>query len=92
MLAADFVIKFDGVWGRASEQPPSGFTDLPAHRAPSGLPDGGAELFVDGSSRWIKARDMMFIHSWAPNSRELYFWQDDLGQLEPARNNLKRIQ
>ncbi|HWH68230.1 MAG TPA: hypothetical protein VNT26_02555, partial [Candidatus Sulfotelmatobacter sp.] len=93
MLAADFVIKFDGVWGRASEVPPSGFINLPAHKAAaSPLPDGGNEVFIDGSARWIKARDMRFIHSWSVSNRELYFWQENLGELETERSNLKRIQ
>ena len=46
---------------------------------------------MDGSSRFVKARDMLFIHSWNPAARELYFIQDDLGQLEPDRKNLKHI-
>ena len=34
MLAADFVIKFDGIWGNNSANPPpSGFSNLPAHRS-----------------------------------------------------------
>jgi prepilin-type N-terminal cleavage/methylation domain-containing protein len=92
MLAADFVIKFDGVWGDATQVPPSGFTDLPAHQPGSALPAGGSEVFMDGSSRWVKARDMLFIHSWNPATRELYFIQDDLGQLEPYRKALTHIQ
>ena len=92
MLAADFVIKFDNVWGRASEVPPSGFVDLPAHKARNGLPAGGSEVFVDGSARWVKAREMLFIHSWNPSAREIYFYQEDLGALEPYRTSLKTIQ
>ena len=96
MLAADLVIRFDNgsgmVWGDPSILPPSGFLNLPAHKARSGLPAGGNELFIDGSARWIKARQMLFIHSWSPANRELYFYQEDLGELEPFRNNLKTIQ
>jgi len=33
---------------------------------------------------------MLFIHSWSV-IRELYFYQDDLGALEPSRNLLKTI-
>jgi len=92
MLAADFVIKFDGVWGRSSEVPPSGFTDLPAHEPGKALPAGGSEVFMDGSSHWVKAQEMLFIHSWNVGARELYFIQEDLGDLEPIRKNLKHIQ
>ena len=92
MLAADFVIKFDGVWGRNSEVPPSGFTDLPAHEPGKPLPAGSAEVFMDGSARWFKAQDLLYIHTWSVGTRELYFYQDDLGDLEPVRKNLKRVQ
>jgi type II secretory pathway pseudopilin PulG len=95
MLAADFVIRFNlgsgFVWGDPRETFPSGFASLPAHRAASGLPEGGNEVFIDGSARWVKAAEMRFIHSWNPSSRELYFWQENLGELEPMRNNLQRI-
>ena len=78
MLAADFVIRFDAgagmVWGDPTQVPPSGFVNLPAHKTgSSGAPAGGNEVFVDGSARWIKAKDMVYIHSWAPGARELSF-------------------
>jgi prepilin-type N-terminal cleavage/methylation domain-containing protein len=81
MLAADFIIKFDGVWSRATEVPPSGFTKLPAHGSRNGRPAGGNQVFIDGSARWVKAGEMFFLHSWNVGSRELYFYQEDLGQL-----------
>jgi len=91
MLAADLVIRFDRVWGKATEVPPSGYVSLPAHKARSGLPEGGNEVFVDGSARWVMARDMMFLHSWRPSDRQLFFYQDDLGVLEPYRKNLQQV-
>ena len=95
MLASDFVIRFDVgkgmVWGDSTQVYPSGFESLPAHKAKNGLPAGGAELFADGSARWIKAQKMMFIHSWSPANREMYFYQEDLGALEPFRSALRRI-
>jgi len=55
------------------------------------VPPGGNELFIDGSARWVKAKEMMrFIHSWSVNY-ELYFYQDDLGALEPQRASLKTV-
>lgn len=94
MLAADFIIRFDGVWGRSSEVPPSGFVDLPAHKARTGLPDGGNEVFVDGSARWVRAREMFYLHSWNVATRQLYFFQEDLGEFDRLnlRKNLARIQ
>lgn len=98
MLAADFVIRFDVgsgmVWGDPSQVPPSGFTALPAHKARNGRPAGGNEVFIDGSARWVKAQEMYFLHSWSPASRELYFFQEDLGDLDRLNlvKNLKKIQ
>jgi prepilin-type N-terminal cleavage/methylation domain-containing protein len=91
MLAADFVIKFNGIWSDPSQPYYSGFVSLPAHKANNGLPDGGNEVFTDGSARWVKAKDMVFVHSWNPGSRQLFMWQDDLGDLEPFRASLMRI-
>ena len=88
MIAADFVVKFDGKWGdNASQPPPSGFSNLPAHKDKNGLPAGGNEVFCDGSAQWISAKKMYFIHSWNPGTREIYFWQDDLGTLNPGQLN-----
>ena len=88
MIAADFVVKFDGKWGDNANQPvPSGFSNLPAHKDKSGLPAGGNEVFCDGSAQWIRAKQMFFIHSWSPATREIYFWQEDLGTLNPANLN-----
>jgi len=93
MLAADFVIRFDGKWSDNANQPaPSGFSNLPAHKNSDGLPAGGNEVFVDGSVRWVKAADMRYIHSWSPATRELYFYQDNLDLVFGAQTaSLKKI-
>jgi prepilin-type N-terminal cleavage/methylation domain-containing protein len=98
MLAADFVLQYaegtSGGWASRPgvDDPPSGFSHLQAHRRSSSvLPEGGNEVFVDGSARWVKSREMLFVHSWNPASRFLFMWQDDLGDLEPLRNSLKTI-
>jgi prepilin-type N-terminal cleavage/methylation domain-containing protein len=98
MLAADFVIWYTegnlGGWASrpGTDDAPSGFSNLQAHkRTGSALPDGGNEVFVDGSARWVRSRDMFFIHSWNPGGRHLFFWQQDLGQLEALRSFLKTI-
>lgn len=97
VLAADVVLWFtEGGWSSRSgvDDPPSGFSNLQAHKRPKGnLPDGGNQVFTDGSGRWVKSRDMRFIHSWNPGGRHLYFYQDDLGELEPYHrlNALKKV-
>jgi prepilin-type N-terminal cleavage/methylation domain-containing protein len=93
MLAADLVIRFDNKWSDNAANPaPSGFSNLPAHKGARGLPEGGNQVFIDGHVEWIKAGKMYFLHSWNPGSRELYFYQDDLGALEPFRTSLKKVQ
>jgi prepilin-type N-terminal cleavage/methylation domain-containing protein len=92
MLAADVVAQADGVNWNYPYSPGDGWSSLPAHLDTlNKLPAGGNEVFIDGSARWIKAsKKMTFNHSWS-NIRVLYFWQDDLGLLEPKRPNLKTV-
>ncbi len=77
---------------RAAGRPGGAFTliELPAHKSARGTPAGGNEVFVDGSARWIKAREMFYLHSWNAGSRQLYFYQDDLGALESLRSSLTK--
>lgn len=74
-LAADAAIKVDGTWGGGPE---ASYKDMPQHRGGSGGPPVGVnQAFVDGSARWIKARQLHFFHSWSPSTRIAYFYQDD---------------
>ena len=95
LLAADLVAKPDGISWNFPTTPGSGWSSLVAHKeGRSTLPAGGNEVFIDGSARWIKAREMVFVHSWNP-TRELYIYQEDLGLLEPfrtGRNPLKKVE
>ena len=93
MLAADLVAQPNGLgtgWSYPYT-PGSGWSSLPVHQNSSGvLPAGGNEVFIDGSARWIKANTMLFIHSWS-NARPLFFYQEDLGALEPQRAALVTV-
>ena len=94
MLAADLVMNFGGVWSDSTQVPPSGDSNLPAHKGAGALPAGGNELFIDGSARWVKANGMRYIHTTVGTAkvRQLYFVQDDLGAAELYRNNLPLLQ
>ena len=87
-LAADAVMRIDGKWGGGRAE---AFKNMPPHRNSQGLPEGGNELFMDGSARWIKFQQMFFIHSWSTGgARDAYFWQDDLGEeLAPRAEGIR---
>ena len=70
----------------------TGFAQRQAHPASDGRPAGGNEVFVDGSARWVPARQMRYIHSWTGDtSREVFFWQENLEVMEPFRSYLYTI-
>jgi hypothetical protein len=101
MLASDVIarttVKPDGTSGgpwtwSVSTISGSGWTSLPAHKSSgASLPAGGNEVFVDGSGRWVKSREMVYLHTWDTSNFEFYFYQDDLGDLEPLRGTLTRV-
>ena len=64
---------------------------MPPHRTRLGTPDGGNQLFMDGSARWVRFDRMLFIHSWSTDgTRDAYFFQEDLGEaLEKMKDKLK---
>jgi prepilin-type N-terminal cleavage/methylation domain-containing protein len=86
-LAADTVMKINGVWGADDRDL---FSMVPPHRkARSALPSGGNQVFADGSATWIKAETMSFFHSWNPSwggNRIAYFYQDPKDFTGPLAN------
>jgi len=77
VLAADAVMKIDGRWGGGRD---IAFKGMPPHKKRDQTPDGGNQLYMDGSARWMPFREMLFIHSWnTGGSRDAYFYQEDLG-------------
>jgi prepilin-type N-terminal cleavage/methylation domain-containing protein len=83
-LAADAVMKIDGAWGgKKGVTRDSAYKDMPPHRSSNGTPEGGNEVFVDGSAQWIKFQRMYFLHSW-DNERVSYMFQQEVDpKLEP---------
>jgi len=76
VLAADTTLKVDGAWGAGRKD---AFEGMPSHRGQGKVPVGGNQVHMDGSAKWIPFKNMYFIHSWAPDSRKAYFYQEDLG-------------
>ena len=84
-LAADCLMKIDGVWGGGRA---TAYKDMPQHRGARGLvPAGGNNVFIDGSAYWVRFKEMFYLHTWnADGSRIAYFYQNDLGDCDtPAR-------
>jgi hypothetical protein len=87
MLASDVVLHRDGIgWAsQTGEDPPSGYSNLPAHKTKNGLPAGGNEVFIDGSCRWVKASEMRYITYGWDSTKQFYFYQDNLNEVFGAQ-------
>ncbi|MCX7721592.1 MAG: prepilin-type N-terminal cleavage/methylation domain-containing protein [Verrucomicrobiae bacterium] len=78
VLAADPIMKINGVWGGLESGREFVYRGMPQHRGPrSMVPVGGSQVFADGSVQWANFRDMFFIHGWWNlNNRIAYVYQD----------------
>jgi len=82
VLAADLICKYTGgpgnLWGASTR----GFV---AHQRPNAnYPDGGNHLTVDCSVHWIKFENTLAITTFEPGVYNYYFYQEDLGSINPA--------
>jgi len=91
-LAADPVVKIDGQWGTVEAARPWVYKNMPGHHTTGAIPDGGNELFADGSSAWYKAAMMYYLTTWnTDGTRICYFYQGTQGMdtsLIPQLNSL----
>jgi prepilin-type N-terminal cleavage/methylation domain-containing protein len=87
-LAADLVLRANpNGWGVFTDPRDSDiFEGSPAHHGLKGFfPSGANELFVDGSTSWLKADRLRFFSSWS-NDRMCFWWQDDFPPNFPVNN------
>ena len=81
VLAAEANIRVAGSWGGNDGAPDTTiWANIPPH-AKGHVPDGGNEVFADGSAKWAKYQTMYGFHSWS-NTRYC-FWYQDLTDFEP---------
>jgi prepilin-type N-terminal cleavage/methylation domain-containing protein len=88
-LAADIICKYisnppnPNPWGAST--PVIGTTSpLVAHQRPNAqFPDGGNHLTVDGSVHWVKFENTLSITTFEPGVYNYYFYQEDLGSINP---------
>jgi len=91
-LAADCVCKIDQQWGvpAGTARDDIIYSNTPQHRSsPNGAPQGGNQVFTDGSARWIKFQQMYFLTTWDTVNRIYYFYQEDLPQ--PVMNVIAQL-
>ena len=80
-LAADLVAKINGTWGGSEAlvtAPPivASYKFWPPHKKGNAkYPDGGNEVFADGSANWCKIETMSQFTTWTA-ANELWFYQD----------------
>jgi prepilin-type N-terminal cleavage/methylation domain-containing protein len=80
-LAADLVAKINGTWGGSESlvtAPPivASYKFWPPHKKGNAkYPDGGNEVFADGSAQWCKIETMSQFTTWTVNN-EMWFYQD----------------
>jgi len=76
VLAADAVVETEMGWGSPDPTHAGVYDNLPPHHGMNSFPEGGNELFADGSARWIKVDQMRLLTTWNVQDRKCYFYQD----------------
>jgi hypothetical protein len=83
VLAADLVCKDNTATGNQWATV-SGVNRVAHQRRSAPYPDGANHLAVDDSVNWVKWENLLQITTFDTSARLFYFYQDDLGQINPA--------
>jgi prepilin-type N-terminal cleavage/methylation domain-containing protein len=83
VLAADLVCKDPTATGNPWATV-SGVKLVAHQRRSAQFPDGANHLAVDDSVNWVKWEKLLQITTFDTTARLFYFYQDDLGQINPA--------
>ncbi|HYG24424.1 MAG TPA: prepilin-type N-terminal cleavage/methylation domain-containing protein [Verrucomicrobiae bacterium] len=83
-LAADSVMKVNGRWGGQDTTAGRGFVyaNIPPHRKRGMVPDGGNQVFTDGSAQWRKFEEMHYFTTW--DETKAAFFAQDSSDFAPA--------
>ena len=97
-LAADAVFHGQNGWGQPVANDygnPQAYVQLPQHHKGSSIyPQGGNEVFCDGSANWCKIDTMRLLTTWdTGGDRQSYFYQDsqDFDALTLQRLNISSM-
>jgi len=88
MLAADANVKVFNVWGTVDSASPQLYANMPAHKKTGNIPDGGNQVFCDGSAGWYRFEKMFYLHTWTSDvsgagGKKCFFYQDS-SDFEPT--------
>ncbi len=61
---------------------------VPHPRSSSPAPAGGNVLLADGSARWVKFENMVFMDSWNVGGRRIFGYQEDWGKITQSQLSL----
>jgi prepilin-type N-terminal cleavage/methylation domain-containing protein len=85
VLAADLVCKNPSVSSGNPWADVASPLKAVVHQRPNApYPDGANHLTVDGSVNWYKMQSLLQITTFDASTRLFYFYQDDLGKINPA--------